>query len=597
MTTMTEKIALVAVLGGLALLAGSILGRWDYDVGGSVLVGLALIIFATLILIPRVAKGEAKGFLQFLFLAFVLKAVATIYRLYWGYGVKTGGDAPRYDRAGRWLMEGIWRLDFGPIIPLLQPGTSFVEAVTGVLYSLIGPTLYGGFLFFSFLAFVGYCLYYRAFRLAFPAGNRAIYAGLIFLYPSWLYWPSAMGEAKGFLQFLFLAFVLKAVATIYRLYWGYGVKTGGDAPRYDRAGRWLMEGIWRLDFGPIIPLLQPGTSFVEAVTGVLYSLIGPTLYGGFLFFSFLAFVGYCLYYRAFRLAFPAGNRATYAGLIFLYPSWLYWPSAMGKDALMAFLLGVFAYGMALLLRTNRMQSLVLIAIGLGGAYMIRPHVAALLAAALAIALVLRPHRLGIMSPIVRVLMVGGAFTVGWVIIDQASAYVGAGELSLAAGLDQYEEIQGRARGGAFFEPISVTEPLGIPLAVITTLFRPFPWEAHRGAALMLSLEGVFLAGLVIWRFKGIKSAILSAKSDPLILFILVYILLFIAAFSVVGNFSILGRQRLQMLPFFFMLLAYPSGSESKRNAVAPVGKAATYLEKGEILPTDASPSTAEPGGG
>ena len=438
MTALTGKIALLAVLGGLALLAGFMLGGWDYNVGGSFLVGLALIIFATLILIPRVAKGEEKGFLQFLLFAFSLKAVATLYRMYWAFVVKTGGDAAEYNLAARSVAEALWRLDFGPLLHLLQRGTSFVEGVTGVVYAFIGPTLYGGFLFFSFLSFLGSCLYYKAFRLAFPAGNRAIYAGLIFLYPSWLYWPSSIG----------------------------------------------------------------------------------------------------------------------------------------KDALMALLVGIFGYGTALLLRTNRMQSLVLIAVGLWGAYMIRPHVAALLAVPLGIALILRPYRLGIMSPIVRVLMVGGVVTAGWVIIGEANAYVGSAELSLAAGLEQYEEIQGRARGGSFFEPNSVTEPLGILMAVITTFFRPFPWEAHRGAALMLSLEGVFLAGLVIWRFRSIINAIFSARSDPFIIFILAYTLLFIAVFSVVGNFSILGRQRLQMLPFFFMLLAYPNGSESKRNAVAPVEKGA-----------------------
>lgn len=376
----------------------------------------------------------------------------------------------------------------------------------------------------------------------------------------------SQGEGKAFLWFLVLAFLLKVSASIFRYFWAFDVKGGSvDAARYNRVGQILANNFWHLEFDRILPFLRPGTAFVEATTGVIYTFIGPTFYGGILFFACLAFIGSCLYYRAFRLVFPAGNRVLFAGLIFLYPSWVYWPSIIGKDALMAFLFGLSAYGTALLIRNGGIKAVIFLAIGLGGATMIRPQIAALLAVGIGVAILFRPYRLGTMGTLVRITMGAGAILMCWVIIDQAMARVGLEEVSLVATLDQYELIQSRSRGGSAFEPVSIAEPLGIPKAIITVLFRPFPWEAHRGAALILSLEGVFLLVLTVWRFGSIRRAVAAARSDPFLLFILIYLILFIPVFSVMGNFSIVGRQRLQMLPLFFMLLAYPGKTEEQKH--------------------------------
>ena len=77
------------------------------------------------------------------------------------------------------------------------------------------------------------------------------------------------------------------------------------------------------------------------------------------------------------------------------------------------------------------------------------------------------------------------------------------------------------------------------------------------AAFVLSMEGVLLLGVIVWQFKAWSRALLSITSNRFALFVVVYVFISIVAFSAFGNFSILGRQRLQMLPVFFMLLAYP----------------------------------------
>jgi hypothetical protein len=384
----------------------------------------------------------------------------------------------------------------------------------------------------------------------------------------------AAGEGKLFLKFLFLAFFIKIAASLYRFYWAVDVKSGvSDSSRYHGAGRRIAEELWNLDFNLFIAHMVPGTKFVEGLNGLVYTIIGPTLLGGFLFYAFLVFMGSCFYYKGFRLSFPNANPLVGAGLIFLFPSWLYWPSSIGKDALMAFLIGLMAYGTALFLHKAQIRSLVFIGIGLAGAFMIRPHIVALLATALGSALVFRPYRLGSLGPMVRVGMIAIAVVVGSVVITQTAAWLRLEEASLDSALQRYEGFHERgSSGGSAFEPVSITDPLGVPAGIITVLFRSFQWEAHRGAALILSLEGVFFLALMLWRFGSIKAAIVAARSNPYLIFILVYVTLCILVFTTFSNFSILGRQRLQFFPLLFMLLAHPSVAEEKKSSKLSLGR-------------------------
>ena len=60
----------------------------------------------------------------------------------------------------------------------------------------------------------------------------------------------------------------------------------------------------------------------------------------FLVFSWLAFWGLFLFYRAFTIAVPEGRRRSYAHLVFFLPALLFWPSSIGKESWMIFALGI-----------------------------------------------------------------------------------------------------------------------------------------------------------------------------------------------------------------------------------------------------------------
>jgi hypothetical protein len=74
--------------------------------------------------------------------------------------------------------------------------------------------------------------------------------------------------------------------------------------------------------------------------------------------------------------------------------------------------------------------------------------------------------------------------------------------------------------------------------------------------MLQSLEGVLVMGVILWRIKSIGRAVVSSISDTYLKYILLYMVAFIIAFSTLGNFGMVVRQRDMFLPFLFMLVAY-----------------------------------------
>ena len=91
----------------------------------------------------------------------------------------------------------------------------------------------------------------------------------------------------------------------------------GDSALYHRYGLVLAQlfrqGIFHANIGPVI-----GTGFIDIVTGVTYTLIGPTKVGGFIFFSWLGFWGLLLFYRAFCIALPDADHFRYCAARILH---------------------------------------------------------------------------------------------------------------------------------------------------------------------------------------------------------------------------------------------------------------------------------------
>ena len=329
-----------------------------------------------------------------------------------------------------------------------------------------------------------------------------------------------------------------------------------DAERYHEAARGLAR---RFRAGSFQTGLRPlvGTNFAKFLTGVVYTVIGPSRLGAFLVFSWLGFWGLFLFDRAFALAVPQGRAGAYTRLVFFLPSLVYWPSAVGKDAWMQLSLGTGAFGGARALTGTSRRRLPLDALGILLAARMRPHVAAMLGASLATAYLVEGRR------------ARGLFTAGFAgaVAFRANRYIQRWGIATDEGwtsaLDQTSART--SRGGSAFTPPATRSPGWALLAAPTLLFRPHLGEAHNPQALASAAESALLLGLSVARVRWAAAAVRDRRTRPYAAGALTFTALFVAAYSGVANFGLLARQRAQALPFYLVLLSIPPpGSQRAR---------------------------------
>jgi hypothetical protein len=359
---------------------------------------------------------------------------------------------------------------------------------------------------------------------------------------------------------LLAAMSVKLLGTLARFYVGQGVYDRSDATEYDSVGRQ-----WANDYLSIgqMPKVNKWTStnLVKLVVAEFYHYASATMIGGFIFFSWLSFVGMVFAWRGFKRVHPdAANR--YMLFVLFAPSMMYWPSSIGKEALAIFGLGMATYGVGLIVgRAVWLGSAVAIAGALVTTY-VRPHVGLVAMIGMAFALILRKRpkgqKIGTLVSIV-VFAIAGSFVMG-----QVNEYFGTNVQTGEGVVEQGAAAEDRTgQGGSEFEPTPVfASPANFPLAVLTVMFRPYPWEAGSAQELFTSIESFAYGVLLVMSLRRLAQGL--RRDRPLTIYAVVTTVVFIALFSNFANFGILARQRTQILPFLFMLLCIPARPRPER---------------------------------
>jgi hypothetical protein len=305
------------------------------------------------------------------------------------------------------------------------------------------------------------------------------------------------------------------------------------------------------------PLPQTGTSFMNWCTGLLFAVTTPTMLGGFVVCGALGFV-----------SFPEGDHRLYALLIFLLPTMWYWPSSLGKDGLIVLFLGIATYGFALILRSQLGRGLIAAVVGLFGVVMIRPPMAAALSVAAAAAFLLRPARLRSIQvqAMMWIVFVPVLVVLSVVTIRSSQNYIHSDDPIAAFEAQQSSEFSDQG-GTSNFAAANPFTPAGLPVAVVTVNFRPFPWEAGGALPAIAALEGVFLIALVVRRRTQIWQGLATWRSNGMVITALLTWFSFSVILASLPNFGLLARQRTQVLPFLFMLLCMVR--RSPRRGAAP----------------------------
>lgn len=226
---------------------------------------------------------------------------------------------------------------------------------------------------------------------------------------------------------------------------------------------------------------------------------------------------------------------------------------------MLFTIGLAAYGAARVFR-RLAAGYTLLAIGLLGASFVRPHLALLALVAFTIALMIgrRTSLREAVTPSVVAKVIGVVLilVIGSVLISRTQELLDLEDFSPSSIQSATTAVNEQTDvGGAAFSAPDPMTPGGFVVATVTVLFRPFPFEAHGAEQLLTAAEGVVLLMITAGSLRRLATIPRRLRDQPYVTFSAAYVTLWILAFGVIANFGILARQRTQMLPFYFALLA------------------------------------------
>lgn len=356
---------------------------------------------------------------------------------------------------------------------------------------------------------------------------------------------------------LFLAaFCLKMLGATAR-YWSLTdiYHYAGDAVRYLLEGRDVAASLAQMDLSFELDAPE-GTRGMIVLSGILFTVCPADLLASYYAFSFLAFLGSVVFYRAYLLAFPGEPPDFFRAIVFFLPSVLYWPSSLGKDAWVFFASSFVAYGVASVARRRFPSGIVCLALGLGLVSVVRPYVAALMAISLtaAFGLVALGARVAMRPGVL--LSLAATSVLGFFFLSGATESLLGGSLAETRFdelTDFYEQRRSYITGGSRVDLPVAYSLLGPAYALVTVLFRPLPFEAHNAQALVSSFETLGWLALMLWRRRRFAGRLREAWRHPLVGLALVYSVVMILAQTTTGNLGIIARQRVQFLPFLWML--------------------------------------------
>jgi hypothetical protein len=279
-------------------------------------------------------------------------------------------------------------------------------------------------------------------------------------------------------------------------------------------------------------------------------------------YAFVGLIGIYLCYRAAVFYAPkVGTRLLY--FFGLFPSILFWSSVLGKDPVVLFGIGAYAFGTMGWSRHHKLRYLVWLVAGVTVAAAIRIWLAPILMAPLLV-FGFRAVK-GVTNRLLVIAVASLVIVVSFKSIQDRFA--------LMALADLYAKTQQLAEGwgGGSGQEIDVKfTSIGsmiafLPQGVFTALFRPLPGEVMNAFGLLAGLENLFLLGLVA---RALRRLTWRRLTPPVVQWMLLYVVCWATLYGfVAGNLGSAVRFKMQVLPALLSLLLVVGAKRDE--AVAP----------------------------
>lgn len=336
----------------------------------------------------------------------------------------------------------------------------------------------------------------------------------------------------------------------------YRLRTGLDADMYHEVGQYVANYLRIHKEFPYVPanLRWDGTIHYILMTGVVYRLFGTSAQMMKVLNTFVSFGGTIAFYHLYRKIYPERRMDLPLAFLLFMPSTLYWTTLHGKDPWMYAFLAMSTFFGVRFIEKFTLWDFGGFVVGVVGMIWLRPHVAGIFVASLLMLVLVHPYRLGALTPFLRIatlLLFGGIVALTILAVTQAFGIrnlneaiqfvVERGELSAFGGSSiRTPEIHS-------FSQWLLYEPIGF----VTVMFRPFLWEANSPMGIVSALENLillFFSGLYLRKRRLYPTHPIGVMAGT---FVLLFTYVFYPA---VGNLGTLVRQKIQVLPFWFLYL-------------------------------------------
>ena len=246
-----------------------------------------------------------------------------------------------------------------------------------------------------------------------------------------------------------------------------------------------------------------GTNAVLVITALIKDVFLLSYGGTFLFYNLIGFIGLIAFYAAIREVTKNADEVIkrYAFFSVLLPGASFWSSAIGKDAIAFFAIGLICWG-GLRLK-YRFFSLVL---GVVAMVLVRPHIAAVLILIFILALVLSDT----LNSLNRITISCISIPVAFIVVEYTLRNLGIQGIAEIGSLTEYiaQKIERNSEGGLAFD----LSEIPFLLRPLNYLFRPLFFDVPFDDAiralfgLVLSFENflvlIIFLGAILSKFNG-----------------------------------------------------------------------------------------------
>ncbi|MDB5282307.1 MAG: hypothetical protein JWO06_1382 [Bacteroidota bacterium] len=348
----------------------------------------------------------------------------------------------------------------------------------------------------------------------------------------------------------------------------------------------FSDPVWFFKFALGLDPHYPGVCGMEAAQhSVIYLLRGSatlttiriaSIIDVFCMNSFTAlsvafgYISYLFIWRLFRLfvsIYPTLHKQ-FAIAFLMIPSAIFWGSGLGKDTIMngSIMAIVYCFYKIVILKKITLRHVLMFFVCAYLIALIRGFILfTILPCLMLMTVVYYRNSINnsfvrfVVGPIFILVGVGASFLLIRSLGDSVQSYKLDSLAQKAEGFRSWHTYLGKTEGGSSYSiggDIQYT-PLGIlkqaPVAIITTLFGPFPWQIRNFVMLLSGIESLaFLYFTVQLLFnKKIYKLFGVLFGDPIVVFCLAFIFVLSIAIGLTSfNYGALVRYRIPVLPFF-----------------------------------------------